>query len=111
MSQNNRVTDSPYGRVGFKCNITDGLSYIRVEASNWSHQTKWVGAEFSIEFPGGIISRVTVTKVEPGPSHTPTLHVDDLGNHEPLKRAVLKASHKGWPVYVEHTFIYLEPPF
>ena len=111
MSQSCRATDSPYGCAVFKCNITDGLSYISVEASNWSHQAKWVGAEFTIEFPGKIVSRVIVTKVEPGPNNTPTFHVDNLGNHAPLKRAVLKAAHKGWPVFVEHSFIYLESPF
>ncbi|MCK5603973.1 hypothetical protein KAR91_18950 [Candidatus Pacearchaeota archaeon] len=107
MSQN--LTAGPYSAYNFKCVITDGLSYIEVESPNWSHQAKWVGARFTIEFPGKIVSKITVIKTEPGPNNTPTFYVDDLGNHDQLKRAVLKASHKGWPVYVEHTFICLEP--
>ena len=112
LSQNHapRYTDPAYSS-DFKCIITDGLSYITVEAANWSHHAKRVGAEFVVGFPGKIVSKVTVTKIEPGPNNTPTFHVNDLGNHAPLKRAVLKAAHKGWPNLVSHSFIYLAPPF
>lgn len=100
-----------FGSYSFRCIITDGLSYIDVQSDSWSSQAKWVGAEFVITFPAKTESRCVITKVDNEGSAVPTFHVDDLGNHAPLKRAVLKAAHKGWPVYVDHTFIYLEPPF